>query len=68
MDDTMTGSQVRRLRRHEGWTQVQLATHLGVDPNTVARWERGIVSVPEPVARLMRYVVADPRIARGTRA
>jgi transcriptional regulator with XRE-family HTH domain len=64
----MTGQQVRRLRRQQGWTQRLLADRLGVDPNTVARWERGVVGVPEPVARLMRYVVADPTIPRGSNA
>jgi transcriptional regulator with XRE-family HTH domain len=68
MVDRMTGTQLRRLRRQQGWTQVQVAGHLGVDPNTVARWERGVVGVPEPVARLMRYVVGDPTIPRRSEA
>jgi DNA-binding transcriptional regulator YiaG len=62
----MTGQHIRRLRRQHRWTQRALATHLGVDPNTVARWEQGVIRVPEPVARLIRYVAADPTLARGT--
>lgn len=32
--------RIRKIRKALGWTQVQLAERLGVDPNTVARWER----------------------------
>lgn len=35
------GARLRALRRAQGWTQAELAAHLGVAPNTVARLERG---------------------------
>jgi DNA-binding transcriptional regulator YiaG len=64
----MTPARLRRLRQHQRWTQVVLARHLGVTERTVARWEAGQTRVPEPVARLILCVVADPRRARETRA
>ena len=36
-----------------GVSQVVLAGRLGVHEMTVSRWERGTVSVPEPVALLI---------------
>jgi transcriptional regulator with XRE-family HTH domain len=32
---------IRELRTQHGWTQDDLAAHVGVAANTVARWERG---------------------------
>jgi DNA-binding transcriptional regulator YiaG len=55
----MTGPQLRRTRRQLGLTQVGLATALGVTSTTVARWERGESGISEPVARLVRILVAQ---------
>ena len=41
----MTGSELRRIRKRLGLTQVQLAERLGVTGNTVARQERGEVRI-----------------------
>ena len=57
----MTGSELRRIRKRLGLTQVQLAERLGVTGNTVARQERGEVRITEPVARLIRYVAGLPK-------
>jgi len=32
---------IRELRQERGWTQLELANHLGVTPATVFNWERG---------------------------
>ncbi len=32
---------IRELRDEKGWTQLELANHLGVTPSTVYNWERG---------------------------
>jgi transcriptional regulator with XRE-family HTH domain len=32
---------IRELREARGWTQLELATRLGVTPSTVYNWERG---------------------------
>src|SRR5262249_29663336 len=57
----MPGATMRRLL---GWTQVELAVALGVTSNSVARWERGEVSIRPPIARLLRHVVAAQKGAR----
>jgi transcriptional regulator with XRE-family HTH domain len=47
------GAELRKRRKALGMTQVELARALGVDPNTVARYERDESGIPEPVARLV---------------
>jgi transcriptional regulator with XRE-family HTH domain len=32
---------IRELRNHHKWTQVELASRLGVTPSTLYNWERG---------------------------
>ena len=34
--------QIKSLREKRGWTQLDLATRLGVEQSTVSRWERDI--------------------------
>jgi len=55
----MTPAALRAIRRRLGWTQVELAEALGVASNTVARYERGELGIPEPTARLIERVAAD---------
>lgn len=57
----MTGRELRRLRKRLGLTQAALAQQFAVTPTTVARWERGEVSIREPMARLIRLIVAKRR-------
>lgn len=46
----MKGKELKARRASLGITQVQLAGILGVQPNTVARWENGVLDVPRVVA------------------
>ncbi len=48
----MNGKELRGLRDQMKLTQVELAEELGVTSNTVARYERDELAIPEPVARL----------------
>ena len=65
---TLTGSNVRAFRDRAALTQARLARLVGVQPNSVARWERNEVRVPEPTARLIRLLAVlanDEREAAG---
>ncbi len=48
----MDGKELRKRRDQMNLTQVELAEELGVTSNTVARYERDELAIPEPVARL----------------
>jgi transcriptional regulator with XRE-family HTH domain len=45
--------ELQRIREALGMTQAELADELGVHRVTVARWETGDRTIPEPVARLI---------------
>ena len=45
----MKGKELKARRATLRMTQVQLAEILGVQPNTVARWENGVLDVPRVV-------------------
>lgn len=53
----MDGSTFRAFRQRAGWTQVDAAREIGVHTNTVARYERDEIEIPEPVARLLKLLV-----------
>ena len=46
------GDDLAALRKKLGLTQADFAEQLGVHVNTLARYEREELSIPEPVARL----------------
>ncbi len=52
----MEGDKLKEKRVALGLTQAQLADILEVKPNTVARWERGLLSVPRTVELAMETV------------
>jgi transcriptional regulator with XRE-family HTH domain len=52
----MRGDELKEKRVALGLTQAQLAEILEVKPNTVARWERGLLSVPRTVELAMEAV------------
>jgi len=37
---------------------------VGVDPQTVSNWRRGVRTMEEPTRRLLRLLAAHPRLAR----
>jgi transcriptional regulator with XRE-family HTH domain len=54
----MNAVQVKRLRKRLRLTQEGLAEAVGVHPMSVSRWERGVVAIPEPTAKLLRLLAA----------
>jgi transcriptional regulator with XRE-family HTH domain len=55
---TELGERIRAYRRSRGMTQKGLAKELGIDPTTLARWERGQIQTKgkrtkEAAARLL---------------
>ena len=42
------GARIARLRRERGLTQEMLADKMGVSPQAVSKWERGL-AFPNPV-------------------
>jgi DNA-binding transcriptional regulator YiaG len=57
----MNATTVKQLRKRLRLTQRGLANALGIHPMTVSRWERGVVNVPEPVAKLLTMMAASKR-------
>ena len=54
MDQYITGTAIRELRKQRGMTQLQLARKLGVIDKTVSKWETGKgypdITLLEPIA------------------
>lgn len=55
----MTGHDLQRIRALLELTQEELGARLGVQKNTVWRWEHDQRRIPEPVARLVDYLVKE---------
>ena len=54
----LIGSEIRYLRRSQGWTGRELARRMGVTPVTVSRWETGTREIGLPADRFLRLLVA----------
>lgn len=54
----LTGDEIRFLRKALGWSGKDLAAKLGVRPETVSRWEAGVVAIGGTPDRLLRMFVA----------
>jgi transcriptional regulator with XRE-family HTH domain len=62
----MTGQELRRIRKALGLSQAELASLVGVQPNSIARQERGEMGIKEALARLIQLVAKDPRAMQRT--
>lgn len=60
----VTGRELRAIRQKLKLTQAALAQTIGVASNTVARWERGEMTISEPVARLIEKIAEEQRLAK----
>lgn len=52
----MKQDELRKWRQHNGYSQSQLATVLGVDVMTVSRWERGVREIPSFLHLALAYL------------
>jgi putative transcriptional regulator len=53
----LLGTEIRYLRKYLGWSAVDFASHMGVTPETVSRWEHEKESISSPSDRLLRLIV-----------
>ena len=54
----MTGEQMRRIRKRLGLTQREFAQEMGWHPNSVAKAERGEMTITPMAARLAKFLLA----------
>jgi putative zinc finger/helix-turn-helix YgiT family protein len=54
----LSGAEVRFLRKYLGWSGVDFARHVGVDPSTVSNWENDKDPIGPSADRLLRLMVA----------
>lgn len=55
---------VKEIRRRHGWSQRELAEHLGCDTSTVCRIEAG-APISGPIGKLLKLIDADPSTVSG---
>ena len=51
------GAEVRYLRKYMGWSGVDFASRMGVNPETVSRWENEKEPISSTSDRLLRLIV-----------
>ena len=61
----MTGKALRAARSRLKLTQEELAKRLGVQKNTVWRWEKEQRHIPEPVAKLLEFLRKEEQATEG---
>jgi putative zinc finger/helix-turn-helix YgiT family protein len=54
---SLTGEQIRFLRKHMGWSRSEFADLIGVEGETVSRWEHGRAPMSASAERLLRLLV-----------
>gem|GEM_PF-1592660 len=64
----MTAQELKAWRIEQGWTQSEAAHHLGVQQNTVSRWENEDTqhgrAIPQSIALLAHLLTFAPNIPR----
>jgi putative zinc finger/helix-turn-helix YgiT family protein len=53
----LLGVEVRYLRKYMGWSGVDFASHMGVSPETVSRWENDKETISSTSDRLLRLII-----------
>lgn len=57
----MTNNELKQIRLSMSLTQSELAKLLHVSLSSIARWERGIMSIPEHMAELLGYKAREQK-------
>jgi transcriptional regulator with XRE-family HTH domain len=60
----MTGAALKQIRTRWGLLQREMAERVGVTSNTIARYERGELPIPETLARLVTLLAQQNRSRR----
>lgn len=55
----LSPEEVRFLRKWIGWSGVDFASHMGVAPETVSRWETGALKMGASADRLLRLMIVN---------
>ena len=55
---SITKSALKRYRKQLNLTQVEMAKQIGIHSNSLARMERGEMTISVPVSRLVQFLVA----------
>ena len=55
----MTPAELTRIREKRGWTEMRLAAELEVSRGAVSRWEAGLRSIPNSIAKLVGFVTRE---------
>ena len=63
----MTGKALRAARSRLKLTQEELAKRLGVQKNTVWRWEKEQRHIPETVVKLLEFLRKEEQATGGTK-
>jgi DNA-binding transcriptional regulator YiaG len=61
----LSAREFRFLRRHMNLTQAELGATLGIDAQTVARYEKGDTAISGPADRLIRFHYVFSSLPRG---
>ena len=64
----MTGKALRAARSRLKLTQGELAKRLGVQKNTVWRWENEQRHIPETVAKLLEFLRKEEQATPGKKS
>ena len=60
--DSLTGEEIKRIRRKLNFTQQQFAEFLRVSQKTIERWEAGGGEITGPVVALVKILTEQPQI------
>ena len=59
--DHQSKKTIRQLREERGWSQLDLALQLGMEPGSVSAWERGLRR-PKPRSLLLLSLLFGVRV------